>query len=87
MGCVRALETALAATGMRLLAVSDTPFLTTMLRMNCICMNVHGHVVFTFTMQEAAGDFFFFLQSGTSSIFLTFLCWYTGNDIEFGGQT
>lgn len=57
VGCVCAQEAVLSATGTRLLAASDTAFLTTMLRMNCIHMDVHGHVVSTYTVQEAV--FFF----------------------------
>lgn len=56
----------LSATGMRLLAASDTPSLTTALRMNCIHVDVHEHVVCTFTVQEAPGDFFFFCYNETA---------------------
>lgn len=75
-GCVCALETVLSAPGMRLLAASDTPFLTTMLRMNCIHVDVRGHVVSAFTVQEAAEDFcFLFCYNQTPiSIFRTFFC-------------
>lgn len=82
----------LQATGMGLLVAPDTLFLTTMLRMNCIHLNVHGHVVSTFTVdttfcKKVQKIFFFLLQSDTSSIFLTFLHWYTGNDIKPSGLT
>lgn len=75
VGCVCAQEMVLSAPGMRLLAASDTHFLTTMLRMNCIHVDVRGHVASTFAVQEAAEDCFcsVLLQSDRKSVFLTFL--------------
>lgn len=95
VGCVCAQETVLSAPGMRLLAASDTPFLTTMLRMNCIHVDVHGHVVSTFAVQEAAEDYFcsVLLQSDSThhrrcirvakriSDFFVYTYTLTGNDI------
>lgn len=86
VGCVCAQETVLSAPGMRLLAASDTPFLTTMLRMNCIHVDVHGHVVSTFAVQEAAEDYFcsVLLQSDSKkriSDFFVHTYTLTGNDI------